>query len=213
MFAAPRVVALASAAACRAVTLRLVNAANATQPSVEDVVLLLASANDPAVGFTGVFSEVESGHLRRRWRVWRLRELARIEDPPGHMSLLAGKTHYWRSWPIDDGVTRIPRDPEVRFDFDLSALAMPDPVGYYTTWLGEDPELVASTLRRVKHHGRLAWTFTAPRVKGGSSVLTVDAELGLVLRAERSDLGFVREWSELTVDPTLDAAFFDYDTT
>ena len=206
-------VALVGAAACWAGTLHPVNATAVEQPSLEELVLLLASANDPAVGFTGVFSEVESGHLKRRWRVWRLRELARIEDPPGQLSLLAGTTYYWRSWPIDDGVRRIPRDPEVRFDYDLSALAMPDPEEHWTKWLGSDPEVVMSTLRRVEHQGRLAWSFTAPRVKGGSPVLTVDAELGLLVRAERVDVGFVREWGGLTVDPSLDAAFFDYDET
>ncbi len=105
---------------CCTVTLHPVHASAAEQPSLEQLVLLLASANDPAVGFTGVFSEAESGRLTRRWRVWRLRDLARIEDPPGHLSLLAGTTFYWRSWPIDDGVTRIPRDPKVRFDYDTA---------------------------------------------------------------------------------------------
>lgn len=203
--------AFATAALGGTATLHLVNASAGEQPSLRQLVLLLASANLPKSGYTGVFSEFESGRLTRRWRVWRLRELARIEDPPGRLSLLAGTSFYWRSWPIDDGVTRIPRDPEAPFDFDLSYLTMLDPERYWGEWFGSDPELVVSTLQRVEHQGRPAWRFTAPHVKGGSPVLTVDAELGLKVRTERADVGYLQEWSGLTVSPSLDAAFFDYE--
>jgi len=52
---------------------------------MEQLVGLLVSANEPAIGYTGVFSEFDSGQLTRRWRVWRFRDLARIEDPPGRL--------------------------------------------------------------------------------------------------------------------------------
>jgi hypothetical protein len=184
--------ALASAAPCWADSLHPVDTSAAEQPSSEQLVLLLASANDLTVGYTGVFSEFEAGHLTRRWRVWRLRDLARIEDPPGRLSLLAGTAFYWRSWPIDDGVTRIPRNPETPFDFDLSYLTMLDPEKHWTKRLGSDPEVVMSTLHRVEHQGRPAWRFTAPQVKGGSPILTVDAELGLRVRTERADVGYLQ---------------------
>lgn len=177
---------------------------------MEQLVGLLASANEPTVGYTGVFSEFESGRLARRWRVWRLRNLARIEDPPGRLSLLAGTAFYWRSWPIDEGVTRIPREPDEPYSFDLSYFAMLDPEKYWAEWLGSNPQVVMNSLHRVQHEGRPAWRFTAPPVKGGSAVLTVDAELGLRVRAERADVGYLQEWSGLLVDPSLDAAFFNY---
>jgi hypothetical protein len=180
-------------------------------PSLEQLVQLLASANEPRIGYTGVLTTFDSGQVTRRWRVWRLRALARIEAPPGTLSLLAGTDHYWRAWPIDAGVTRIPRDPAAPFDFDLSALAMLDPHRYWTEWLAADPALVTRTVHAAEHEGRPAWRFTAPRVKGGSPVLTVDAELGLRVRAERADVGHLEEWSGLTVEPSLDPSFFEYD--
>ena len=48
-------------------------------------------------------------------------------------------------------------------------------------------------------------------MKGRSAVLTVDAELGLRVRAERADVGYLQEWSGLLVDPSLDDAFFNYE--
>jgi hypothetical protein len=178
--------------------------------SLEELVRLLVSANDPDVGYSGILSISRAGETTRRWRVWRLRGLARVEHPPGRLSLLAGEKYYWRSWPVDNGITRIPRDPDVPFDFDLSALAMPYPHAYWTQWLGADPELVMRTIGPVEHQGRPAWRFTAPPVKGGTPVLTVDAELGLRVRGERADTGYLEEWSDLTVDPSLDPSFFEY---
>lgn len=81
----------------------------------------------------------------------------------------------------------------------------------WAQWLGSDPQMVMSSLHQVQHEGRAAWRFTAPAVKGGSLVLTVDAELGLAVRAERADVGYLQEWSHLRVDPSLDASFFDYE--
>jgi hypothetical protein len=67
--------------------------------------------------------------------------LARIEDPPGRLSLLAGTAFYWRSWPIDEGVKRIPRDPDVRYDFDLSYLTVLNPREYGPSGSARTPTL------------------------------------------------------------------------
>lgn len=179
--------------------------------SLEQLVGLLASANDPKIGYSGLFSLVEAGLVTHCWRVWRLRDLARIEDPPGRLSLLAGKTSFWRAWPVDDGVKQLPRTADARDNYDLSYLTMQDPETYWTTWLSADPDLVMNTLRAVEHQGRPAWRFTAPSVKGGSTVLTVDAELGLIVRAERADMGRLEEWTDLQGDASLDPSFFEYD--
>ena len=68
-----------------------------------------------------------------------------------------------------------------------------------------------STLRADEHEGRPAWSFVAPRVKGDTPHLVVDAELGLVVRISRDDVGVVEEWTDLRLDPTVDASFFTYD--
>jgi hypothetical protein len=194
----------------RAVTLLRVNkpSAGEQQLSLEQLIGLLASANDPKLGYTGVLSEFAAGEITRRWRVWRLRDLARIEDPPGRLSLVAGRSSFWR--PLDGGVERIPRTADARINYDLNHLVMLDPQEYWAEWLSADPRLVTSTLHMVEHQGRAAWRFTAPPAKGGSPVLTVDAELGLRVRAERPDVGCFEEWSGLAVDPLLDASFFEF---
>ena len=144
------------------------------------------------------------------WRVWRLRHLARVEDPPGRLSLLAGEDSYWVWWPSEEGVLTFSRTADNPCNFELSTLRMLNPRRYWNDWLGADARLVNETLRAVEHEGRPAWCFTAPYVKGGSPELTVDAELGLVVRSWRDDVGCIQEWTDLNVDPSLDASFFEY---
>jgi hypothetical protein len=61
------------------------------------------------------------------------------------------------------------------------------------------------------HEGRAAWRFEGPEVKGGVPTVTVDAELGLVLRAERADIGVFRSWSQVRSDADLGDDLFRYD--
>ena len=140
--------------------------------------------------------------------MWRLRDLVRVEDPPGTLSLVAGRTSYWRAWPEDDGVVELPRHGDNRWSYDASRFVMVKPHDYWSEWLELDPELVRTTLRADVHDGRPAWSFTAPKVRGGTAHLVVDAELGLVVRVSREDVGVVEEWTDLGVDPSLDESFF-----
>jgi hypothetical protein len=172
-------------------------------PSIDELVQLLAAANEPEQGYSGTLTETEDGVVTRRWRVWRLRNLARVEDPPGHPVLAAGETHYWRNWPVDDEPVRKPRSAETPFDFELSHLAMLEPDDYWRTWLTHDARRVEDSLRDVELHGRRAWRF---EVADPDAVLWVDAELGLLLRAEGGR--FVSEWSQVVADPDLDPEFF-----
>ena len=61
------------------------------------------------------------------------------------------------------------------------------------------------------HEARAAWRLEATEVKGGVPTLTVDAELGLVLSAERAAIGAFRSWSQVRTDVDLGDDRFRYD--
>lgn len=137
----------------------------------------------------------------RERRIWRLRDLVRVEDAAGRGRMVAGDRRCWyfghRDRPRDFG--SVPPEAE--------GLLL-DPREEWTSWLSGAPELVVGSLRPVEHDGRPAWRFTAPEVKGGRPTVTVDAELGLVLRFAREDVGHAETWSDLELLPSLDPAFF-----
>jgi hypothetical protein len=177
------------------------------QISFDELIGLLVRGNsDPS--YVGVFIAVDGP---QHWKVWRRGRLARIENPPGSLSLIAGEDAYWLKGPLGDVIER-PRSDEYD-DFELSALTMLEPDEYWREWLGQDLSLVESTLRPVEHEGRPAWEFTAPPVKGGAPVLTVDAELGILLQARRDDVGVLASWSEVRTDVPLTDELFAYDGT
>jgi hypothetical protein len=178
------------------------------KPTLDDLIALLARGVLDA-SFTGTFEQEDGEGRPRRWRVWRRGRLARIEEPPGTMTLIAGHRTYWRKWPIDPAVVAIPRSPDYD-DFELSMLTMLDPHAYWREWLSQDPELVLSSLASTTHEGRAAWCFDAPEKKGGSPTVTVDAELGLVLSAERADIGVFRSWTQVRTDVDLNDEVFHY---
>ncbi len=178
-------------------------------PSLEELVALLVRGGS-GLSFTGVYEEHDSEGSHRRWRVWRRGHLARIEDPPGTVTLIAGDRTYWRKWPIDPAVVVFPRSPD-HDEFELSLLTVREPGTYWRGWLTQDPEAVLTSLEPTNHEGRPAWRFRAPEVKGGRPTLTVDAELGLVLRAERADLGAVRSWSQVRTDLEFGDDLLRYD--
>ncbi len=68
-----------------------------------------------------------------------------------------------------------------------------------------------SSLGPTTHEGRAAWRFKAPEVKGSVPTMTVDAELGLVLCAERDDIGVIQSWSQVHSDRELDDDLFRHD--
>jgi hypothetical protein len=86
-----------------------------------------------------------------------------------------------------------------------------DSADYWRGWLTQDPAAVVSSLGPTTHEGRPAWRFEAPEVKGGEPTVTVDAELGLVLRAERADIGVFRSWREVRTDVDLGDDLFRCD--
>lgn len=178
-------------------------------PSLQELVALLASGNEPARGFSGIRTDVEDGVAHRR-RMWRLRDMARVEDPPGTLERVVGRT--WAVLLPGNGSApiRTARDPEEPGSPLHILDMMLDAEDFWRRWLGDDPDLVARTLRRVRHEGRAAWQFTAPVMKGGHPVITVDAELGIVLHAARDDLDAWFGWSEIQVMDELDEDFFDY---
>lgn len=142
--------------------------------------------------------------------MWRRGRLARIEEPPGTLVLIAGDQSYWRKYQVDPDVVEVPRVPEYD-DFELSAFTMLEPEEYWRDWLEQDRALVERTLRAVEYEGRPAWEFTAPWVKGGTPVMTVDAELGIVLEARRDDVGVFESWAEITSGELLSDELFEYD--
>ncbi|WP_418057435.1 hypothetical protein [Pimelobacter simplex] len=170
-------------------------------PTLEELIDLLVAGNDPVRGYRGTFTVVEDGALVRERRIWRLRDLARVEDASGRGMTVAGDRKVWYfpggERPRDFG--GIPAEVE--------GLLL-DPREYWTTWLSKAPARVTSTLRPVVHENRSCWQFSAPEVKGGSPTITVDAELGLVVRAAREDLGSWEVWSDVEVDPSLEVGFF-----
>ena len=178
-------------------------------PSLEDLVALLARGGSEQP-FTGIYEEQDDEGNQRRWRVWRRGRLARIEDPPGTVTLIAGHRTYWRKWPVDPAVVVFPRSPD-HDEFELSVLTMLDSADYWRGWLTQDPAAVVSSLGPTTHEGRAAWRFEAPEVKGGEPTVTVDAELGLVLRAERADIGVFRSWGEVRTDVDLGDDLFRCD--
>ena len=174
------------------------------KPSLGELVELLASSNAPA-SLSGTFRWLDGSGRQREWRVWRQERLARIEEPAGTVALVAGERTYWMFWPPSGGVVALPRSGE-HDDFELSRLTMLNPEWYWREWLSRDPSLIEATLEETVHDGRHAWRFTAPEVKGTRSVLTVDCQTGLVLRARHPDAGAVEEWvavSTAAVDPNL----------
>ncbi len=179
-------------------------------PSLHELVQLLASANEPHRGFTGIYTEYERGAVSRRCRMWRLRDMARVEDPPGTLERVVG-----RRWAVllpgdGSGPDRIERDPEEPGS-PLHVIGMMlDAEDFWSRWLGGDSDLVTGTLQQVQHEGRAAWRFTAPVMKGGRPVITVDSELGIVLRAVREDLDAWFGWSEVRVLDDLDENFFEH---
>jgi hypothetical protein len=174
--------------------------------SVEDLARLLASGSHPPIGYSGVLTRPDEGSLRQ-WRIWHLDDLARIEEPPGRVSAIAGEHTTWYAVPGQPGLTEIPRTPESRYGF-VELIMQRDPLGYWSDWLGADPDLVMETLTQVTHRRRPAWRFSAPYVKGGTPEITVDADLGVVVHSRRPDAGLIREWIQLRPDPSLTPAFF-----
>jgi len=175
-----------------------------------DVHEALLARGGSGLAFTGFYEEEDAEGGRRRWRVWRRGRLARIEDPPGTVTLIAGDRTYWRKWPTDPAVVVFPRSPD-HDEFELSLLTMLDPEPFWRGVLTQDPQVVMSSLESTDYEGRAAWRFRAPDVKGGRPTLTVDAELGLVLRAERADLGALRAWSQVRTDLHLSDDLFRHD--
>lgn len=181
---------------------------DADPPSFEQLIDLLVAGNDPAAGSSGVLTEFEGGEAIRRRRVWRLRHMVRIEEPPGHTRALAGESTFWRA--PDDFLEEIWElcEPDESLPADLESVRLVDPRKYWLGWLSKNRQLVTSSLRPVRFEERSAWQFTAPQVKGGSASVTVDAHIGLVLRIARDDVGYAVAWSELRIEPHLGPAFF-----
>ncbi len=175
-----------------------------TPPTFEELVELLIAGNDPAVGYSGVFTEKAGGQLVRRRRVWRLRHMARVEEPPGHTRVLAGEHSLWcaaddfseERWEL--------RDPD---SADLDVLRLLDPREFWTGWLTSDRRTVTGSLHPTTYEGRIAWRFTAPEAKGRNATVTVDAELGIPLEISAGDMA--ETWSELRIEPDLGPAFFE----
>lgn len=178
------------------------------RPSFEELVQLLVSGNAPATGYSGFLTEVEDNEMVRRRRVWRLGNMMRIEDPPGHTRILAGERTVWVAGDDVDEEAWGPRDPDL-VPRDTEAGWLLEPEEHWRGWLGEDPSLVMRTLGPVTFEGRPAWRFSVPVVQGGSAELVVDIELGLVVRMARDDHGASISWSELTIEPQLGPRFFE----
>lgn len=176
--------------------------------ALDDLVALLARGTDQERScFSGVWEHTSHDGATRRWRVWRHGRLARVEEPPGTLRLIAGEHSYWRKWPADAAVVELPRTREYD-DFELSALTRQDPENYWRRWLTTDPGLVARTLRSTTYQGRAAYRFTAPEAKRRSMTITADAELGIVLHMEANDLGVLASWSEVSTDLPPDDQLF-----
>ncbi|KRB78161.1 hypothetical protein ASE01_08385 [Nocardioides sp. Root190] len=175
-----------------------------TPPAFDELVELLIAGNDPTVGYSGVFTEKQDGQVIRRRRVWRLRHMARVEEPPGHTTILAGEHTFWQA--ADDFVEEL---WELREDDsgDLTDLRLYDPRKYWTGWLTSDRQAVVTSLRATEFEGRPAWQFTAPETKGRRAVVTVDAELGVPLTISVDDTALT--WSELRIESDLGPAFFE----
>ncbi len=180
-------------------------------PGLEELVALLArGVHTETAGFTGIWEQTVGDGAPSRWRVWRRARLARVENPPGVLRLVAGEKSYWRKWPVDATVVEIPRSRDYD-DFELSALTMLEPEEYWRQWLMRDTDVVARTLRAVTHQGRRAYVFRAPEEKGHSVDLTVDAELGLVLLLETTELGVIESWSDISTEPPPSDDLFVFD--
>ncbi len=170
-------------------------------PTFAALLDLLVAGNETPTGFRGTFTAIESGEVIRRRRAWQLRDLVRVEDEDGRALLVAGERRVWHA-----GFSDAPRDfgsapPEADW-------LLLDPREHWTEYLSENVARVTSTLHAVEYDGRAAWRFSAPDVKGGSPTVTVDADVGLVLRIARDDLGHADAWSDLAVLPDLEPSFF-----
>lgn len=175
---------------------------------LDDLIALLVRGSADA-SFVGVYEENDFAGNRRRWRVWRRARLARIENPPGSIALIAGHRTYWKRSPASQAVMAYPRSPH-NDDFELSLLTVADPYEYWRSWLMTDVGTVLDSLHQVVYEGRSTWRFQGPEVKGGKPVLTVDADLGLVLRADRSDVGVFQAWTQVRTEAELGDDSFRY---
>ncbi|MFC5731677.1 MULTISPECIES: hypothetical protein [Nocardioides] len=182
----------------------------ATTPTFEGLIDLLVAGNEPTTGYSGSYTEL-GPDSSRRWRVWRLGKMGRIEEADsGRLHFTAGPQHFWRAGrhPVRDPDLYVrqgwqPVPPE------LEVLMYAYPEEYWNGWLREDIELVERTLNAIAYDGRPAWRFSAPWVKGGCPLITVDAELGLVAHAAAENGTTVFSWSDLRLEPGLTDAFFE----
>ncbi|GAA3683246.1 hypothetical protein GCM10022237_47430 [Nocardioides ginsengisoli] len=176
-------------------------------PSFEELLELMIAGNDPSPGWSGTLVEIADGEVRRSVKVWRWRDLIRVEDPPGDARVLAGERMLWSArTEYQEEVWEL-RDPD-NAPADVGLAHLVDPRDYWTEWLSSDRARVKRTLHAMTYDGRPAWEFSMPRVKGGSPTVIVDAELGLVLRMARDDIGFAEEWHDVRVEPDLSPSFF-----
>lgn len=177
-------------------------------PSCDELIALLIRGNEPTQGYSGYYTELLPNHLRR-WRVWRLGAMGRIEfADSGQLHFTAGPGHYWRSelgrYPdlyVPQG--RQPVPPE------LDVLMLAHPEEEWNKRLRRDVALVERTIGAVEYEGRPAWQFSAPFTKGGRPRLTVDAQLGLCVHGATEDGKTVFSWSGLHIEPDLDGTFFE----
>jgi hypothetical protein len=109
-------------------------------PTVFELIDLLSRGNQPAA-LSGTFRWLDSEERQRTWKVWRRGRLARIEEPPGVMALIATEQTYWMNWPPAEGVVAVPRNPEID-DFELSALTRPAGDEPPEDVLSRDPHLL-----------------------------------------------------------------------
>lgn len=180
----------------------------AETPSFGELIDLLIRGNEPAMGYSGHYTEIHPDGSRH-WRVWRLRAMGRIELADSRrLHFTAGPEHFWRAEPDPYPDLYVPQGrQEVPPELEVLMYAYPEE--YWNGWLRQDIELVERTLESVRYEERPAWQFSAPFVKGGRPRLIVDAELGLVTHGSTEDGRTVFSWSGLRIEPDLTEAFFE----
>jgi hypothetical protein len=163
-------------------------------PNLEELLDLL-SRDTLALTLTGTTREQRSSGTWFETRVVMQEGLLRTEEPPGVIDVIVGRDNVWIGRLSAGEELEVRPRGQFPSHLGLPMLLNHSPAhpSYWREWLTKDPAVVMESLRPSQAHGRTAWQFVCPQVKGEQAVITVDVATGLLLRMEGAESGVVAQ--------------------